>query len=170
MSMIFFLADLMRDPKGQEAFAKDPRTLMKQAGLDDRQIDLIWQGDVAGVGAEMAREIRDFVSGRRLPYPSSTVEVRSISPAQGAAGSTVSATVEGLFFADGATCRLKSGSEVIVGQVASVTSSFLSTMAVTFQIPADASPGKWTVEVANTEDSRDGLDGAFEIAAPAAST
>lgn len=168
MSLIIFLADLMRDPQRQEAFARDPRRLMKQSGLDDAEIELVWSEDKAGIGAAVAQELADFASAQRLPYPSSTVKVTAISPASAAAGTTVQARVDGLFFDAKATCSLRSGQDEVVGKVLDVQSSFHSSLTVSFDVPADADPGKWSVRVSNAADHYDTLPQAFEITDPAA--
>jgi hypothetical protein len=166
MILLYFLTDLMRDPKRQEVFSHDPWTTMRQAGLTDEQARIVWQQDAGALGAALAGEVLAFASSHKAPYPSSAVRVMSVTPAQGAVGTVALVTVEGSFFDDAATCALRSGDTSIPGEVTAVVSDFRSTMQVTFDLTKDASPGLWNVEVTNGPDGLSALPRAFEITAP----
>jgi hypothetical protein len=170
MILMYFLVDLMRDARRQESFSRDPMGMMKQAGLSDRQIDLIRREDLKGIGEALAAEVGDFSSGLRLPYPSSDVKVVSVAPDQGQAGASLQVNVEGLFFEKEATCVLRSGDETIPGNVVSLESTILrSVMVVAFDLPEGASPGDWNVVVTNPQGYHDSLPQSFAIVAPATS-
>lgn len=96
------------------------------------------------------------------PAPVTNPTITSVSPTLGYQGNSISMTIIGTKFKDGATVSLtKSGQDDIVAYDVTVSSATKITCSI--DIPSDAAVGSWAVVVTNTGDLSGKLTAAFAI-------
>lgn len=135
-----------------------------------------WQlSDGAGhtFGSSLSISI-DVIAPTRTPQPTNTAQptptattvppptIASISPNSAKVGETVGVTITGSGFVSGAGVTFEGG-QGTVPQVTSANVTNATTIQLTVNVTADATPGSWTLRVTNPNSLTSALNGAFTV-------
>ncbi|WP_437970526.1 hypothetical protein WMF04_15110 [Sorangium sp. So ce260] len=162
--LMFFIADLARDPNLQAAFSEDPERVMAHAGLSDEQQALLRTRDPKRIADAVAKEIEGLPLRSVDPVANwigPVLHVTAIEPKGGVQGHEVKTVVYGTFFENPMTCSLVQGPTVISGVVSNVITGQNSRMDVQFNL-ANALPGPYGVR-AKSRRAESTLPRAFEV-------
>lgn len=162
--LMFFIADLARDPNMQAAFSEDPERVMARAGLSDEQKALLRTRDPKRIADAVAAEVEGLPVRSVDPVVSwigPVLHVTAIEPSGGVVGHDVNAVVYGTYFESTMTCSLVQGPVVIPGVVSNVVTGLNSRMDVRFNLD-NARFGAYAVQ-ARSRRAESTLPGAFEV-------
>ncbi|WP_437801710.1 hypothetical protein [Sorangium sp. So ce693] len=162
--LMFFIADLARDPNLQAAFAEDPEHTMEAAGLSDPQRAVLRSRDPKRIADAVAREVERLPM--RSPDPvvnwiGPVLHVTAVYPPAGVVGQVVKLVVYGTFFESAMQCSLVQGQTVIRGVVSNVVTGESSRMDVQFNL--GNAPPDWFGVQARTQKAESTLPRAFEV-------
>ncbi|WP_437281584.1 hypothetical protein WME90_13825 [Sorangium sp. So ce375] len=162
--LLFFIADLARDPNLQAAFAEDPERAMDAAGLSDAQKTVLRTRDSKQIAAEVAREVEGLPVKSVDPvvnWIGPVLHVTAVDPREGVVGQVVKVVVYGTYFESTMRCSLIQGQTVIQGVVSNVVSGPNSKMDVQFNL--GGAPLGWYGVQARTRKAESTLPRAFEV-------
>ena len=165
--LVTLIADLIRDPKLQEEFSRNPEAFMDRVGLEAQSRVALRSQDPERLAKALVRELRD-VSAEVMSWATpGDAEVGSVEPRSAHRGSTVRLIVRGRWFSENAACVLmRENKELPVSDglvMGSNTNN--STFHGTLKLGPDADIGEYTVHVRNPgqDSSLTGPDGIFEV-------
>ncbi|WP_437727594.1 MULTISPECIES: hypothetical protein [unclassified Sorangium] len=162
--LMFFIADLARDPNLQAAFSEDPERAMAQAGLSDEQKALLRTRDPKRIADAVAQEVEALPIRSVSPvvnWIGPVLHVTAVEPNSGVHGQEVKTVVYGTYFESTMACSLVQGTTVISGVVSNVVTGMNSRMEVRFNL-ANAVPGPYGVQ-ARSRRAESTLPRAFEV-------
>ena len=170
MKLLFFLADVQRDPKLQAEFRKDPARLMKRLGLDAGSAKALEQRDVAALGKALQKELANHNPPEPIVlWGGHRIDLKTFSPSSGTRGQTnVTVEATGLWFQQGMTCELKRGTSTIPVTITAVqcdTKTGASSFKGKMSIPADASTGSYKATAESSLTGQSELGNALTVKA-----
>ena len=149
--LIRLIADLLDKPEVQQQFSQDPTAVMESYGVSAEAREALDGGDRDTILELMGQELsRSTLFGALWAKPGG-VTINSVSPTTGAAGTQLTLTVKGDYFASTAFVTLQLGEGNYLAQTLQVTQPDAqgSTLTARVNLPAGAVPGKYAVTVSN---------------------
>jgi len=144
--ILYFLADIFRNPNLQKEYEEDPDRLMKREGLTGLEIELLKSRDVHRIAACVATEVKDLFQPTEL-WGGPILSLTSIKPGQAQLGKILTASVVGTYFEKTISCRLEQDRTRIRGEVHNVQTGAQSSLSAIFAIPPDAPVGSYSLVV-----------------------
>lgn len=166
MKLLFFMADVMRNPDLQSAFRKNPGGVMTEYGLNTAQQVALQSRDPGRIAQELKVELEKKKNDVTVLWPGPTLELKTFSPSSGAQGqSSLVVQGTGTNFTEDMTVQLvpeKSGSALPI-TLTSVTAGEQGSFSGLLSIPANATIGTYDAVATSLTTGSSTLDKAFKV-------
>jgi hypothetical protein len=156
--LIFFIADLLRDPDKQARFLEDPVALLSENGLSEEQQAIILSRNSELLARAVSQELlTTTLSGPVVLWPGPVLHLTAISPDRGGRGRVLKTRLTGTWFEQSLRVSLTLGATSVHGDVRGVTryDNGSSHASVEFTLGSELPTGRYTV--VGTQQSGNGL-------------